>query len=176
MKRWLIASCLLVACARLHAAGWQPADGYTQIPLWPAAAPGAKPMPGPEKTWEGDENVPGTSRKSVGVTNVSVPTMTVYAPRGANTGAAVVVFPGGGFEMLAIDLEGTEICDWLTSNGITCVLLKYRVPSEPYDWHCDCRPDNLVTSTQSLDDAAVVIGGVLAIHGVENAVRARLHG
>jgi len=56
--------------------------------------------------------------------------MTVYSPTGKNTGAAVVVFPGGGYEDLAIDLEGTEVCDWLTSKGITCVLLKYRVPGE----------------------------------------------
>jgi acetyl esterase/lipase len=54
--------------------------------------------------------------------------MTVYAPRGRNTGAAVVVFPGGGYQFLAMDLEGTQICDWLTSRGISCVLLKYRVP------------------------------------------------
>ena len=54
--------------------------------------------------------------------------MTVYSPQGKNTGAAVVVFPGGGYQILAIDLEGTEVCDWLTSRGITCVLLKYRVP------------------------------------------------
>jgi acetyl esterase/lipase len=43
----------------------------------------------------------------------------------------VVVFPGGGYQILAIDLEGTEVCDWLTSKGISCVLLKYRVPGEP---------------------------------------------
>jgi acetyl esterase/lipase len=54
--------------------------------------------------------------------------MTLYPPRGRNTGAAIVVFPGGGYQILAIDLEGTEVCDWLTSKGITCVLLKYRVP------------------------------------------------
>jgi acetyl esterase/lipase len=53
--------------------------------------------------------------------------MTVYPPKGKNTGAAVVVFPGGGYQILAIDLEGTEVCDWLTPKGITCVLLKYRV-------------------------------------------------
>jgi len=53
--------------------------------------------------------------------------MTVYSPKGKNAGAAVVVFPGGGYQMLAIDLEGTEVCDWLTAKGITCVLLKYRV-------------------------------------------------
>ena len=92
------------------------------------------------------------------VTNVSRPTMTVYSPTGKNTGVAVVVFPGGGFQVLAIDLEGTEVCDWLTSKGITCVLLKYRVPSEPYDWRCNCRPDDLATSTRSLQDAQRTLG------------------
>lgn len=62
------------------------------------------------------------------VTNVSQPTMTVYSPAGTNTGVAMVVFPGGGYQVLAMDLEGTEICDWLNSKGITGVLLKYRVP------------------------------------------------
>ncbi len=88
-----------------------------------------------------------------GIRNVSQPTMTIYGPQGQNTGTAVVVFPGGGFEMLVMDLEGTEVCDWLTSKGITCVLLKYRVPSEPYDWRCDCRPHNFQLSLQALQDA-----------------------
>ncbi len=88
------------------------------------------------------------------------PTMTIYSPHGKNTGAAVVVLPGGGFAALAIDLEGTEVCDWLTSRGITCVLLKYRVPSEPYDWRCDCYADHdgLVTSTRSLEDLQRTMG------------------
>ncbi len=79
--------------------------------------------------------------------------MTIYAPQGKNTGTAVVVFPGGGFEVLAIDLEGTEVCDWLVSEGITCVLLKYRVPSVPYDRHCKCRPDDFALSVPALEDA-----------------------
>ena len=65
--------------------------------------------------------------------NVSKPTLTVYKPTGHNTGAAIVVFPGGGYRILAIDLEGTEVCDWLNSAGITCLLVKYRVPDTgPY--------------------------------------------
>ena len=65
--------------------------------------------------------------------NVSVPTLTVYAPKSNNTGAAIVVFPGGSYQILAIDLEGTEVCDWLNSVGINCILVKYRVPnSGPY--------------------------------------------
>jgi hypothetical protein len=66
--------------------------------------------------------------------DVSRPTMTAYAAKGRNTGAAVVVFPGGGYQFLAMDLEDTEICDWLTSRGITCVLLKYRVPGSGPWW------------------------------------------
>jgi acetyl esterase/lipase len=73
------------------------------------------------------------------VDRVSRPTMTVYSPVISNTGAAVVVFPGGGYEVLAIDLEGTEACDWLTSKGITCVLLKYRVPCVKTGPYRDCR-------------------------------------
>jgi acetyl esterase/lipase len=66
--------------------------------------------------------------------NVGNPTITVYKPaKDKDTGAAVVVFPGGGYYILALDLEGTEVCDWLTSTGVTCVLLKYRVPETgPY--------------------------------------------
>ncbi len=86
------------------------------------------------------------------------PTMAVYSPARDNTGVAIVVFPGGGFEGLAINLQGTEICDWLISKGITCVLLRYRVPSLPYDWHCKCRPDNLATPTQALEDAQRTLG------------------
>jgi acetyl esterase/lipase len=122
-------------------AGWQPSPGHTQIPLWPGVAPDAQSVPGPETSADGD------------VTNVTQPTMTVYSPGAKNTGAAVVVFPGGGFMGLAIDFEGTEACDWLTSKGVTCVLLKYRVPSTPYDWQCNCRPHNRSISTQSLEDA-----------------------
>jgi acetyl esterase/lipase len=59
---------------------------------------------------------------------VSQPTMTVYAAKSRNTGVAVLVFPGGGYQALAMGGEGTEICDWLIARGITCVLLKYRVP------------------------------------------------
>jgi acetyl esterase/lipase len=54
--------------------------------------------------------------------------MTVYRPRGRNSGTALLVLPGGGFEVLAMDLEGTEICDWAVQQGMTCAVLKYRVP------------------------------------------------
>ncbi len=101
MKLWAIVLCLLTVCASAYAntTVWQPAAGHTQVPIWPGVAPDVQPVPGPETETKG------------AVTNVTQPTMTVYAPKGKNTDAAVVVFPGGGFQILAIDLEGTEICD-----------------------------------------------------------------
>jgi acetyl esterase/lipase len=112
---------------------WQPAPGHVTLPVWPHAAPGAPPNPGPEidATTAKDNLIAGKPLIRLG--NVSTPTLTLYSPTSKNTGAAVVVFPGGGYHILAIDLEGTEVCDWLNSAGITCVLLKYRVPDTgPY--------------------------------------------
>jgi acetyl esterase/lipase len=143
---------------------WQPSAGHVQIPLWPGTPPDTRPMSGPEIMGAANKNVGGRPWRYV--THVSSPTLTVYAPRGKNTGAAVMVLPGGGFEVLAIDLEGTEVCDWLVARGITCILLKYRVPSEPYDPKCDCRPDNLTTSTRSLEDAQRAIG-LVRLHAKE---------
>ena len=150
----------LVACAAGApgpAAGqtaWQPSPGHTQVPIWPGAVPDAQPVKGPEVS---GTVVDGTGHpRLVGgkpwiyIDRVSQPTMTVYSPAENHTGVAVVVFPGGGYNVLAIDLEGTEACDWLTSKGITCILLKYRVPclkSGPYQ---DCRT--------ALEDAQRAIG------------------
>src|SRR5215472_584525 len=106
---------------------WQPSPGHTQVPIWPEAVPDAQPVAGPEVAKTTGKEFLVAGRPATGVSNVSRPTMTVYSPSGKNTGAAVVVFPGGGYQGLAIDLEGTEVCDWLTPRGITCVLLKYRV-------------------------------------------------
>src|SRR5439155_23560967 len=69
-------------------------------------------------------------RRVIRLTGVSNPTITVYPPpKERNTGAAVLVFPGGGYNILALDLEGVEVCEWLNSIGVTGVLLKYRVPA-----------------------------------------------
>ena len=119
--------------ACLAQAPWQPSPGHTQIPIWPGPSPARSAAQRPRNagTVVDRSAMPSPSAASPGSTStdVSRPTMTVYSPAGKNTGAAVVVFPGGGYNVLAIDLEGTEVCDWLTSQGITCVLLKYRVPS-----------------------------------------------
>jgi acetyl esterase/lipase len=112
-------------CAQQPA--WQPSPGFKQLQIWPGAVPDPQPVAGPEVVMTTGKESLVAGRPWVAVSNVSRPTMTVYSPTGKNTGAAVVVFPGGGYQVLAIDLEGTEVCDWLTSKGITCVLLKYRV-------------------------------------------------
>jgi acetyl esterase/lipase len=178
MKLRIFAVCLLAVSGRAHAStgGWEPGAGHAQIPIWPGPAPDAQPVPGPETAWVGTRLLAG--RPMTAVTNVSRPTITVYAPKGRNTGAAVVVLPGGGFYGLVIDLEGTEACDWLTSDGITCVLLKYRVPSLPYDWRAgrcamqshsgdrDCRPDNRVIPTQALEDTQRTMG-LVRLHARE---------
>jgi acetyl esterase/lipase len=116
MRSLIFALCVVFALGTLSAQKpvWQPSPGHTQVPIWPGAAPDAQPVAGPEfaKSSGKDDLVAG--RPVVEVDNVSRPTMTVYSPKGKNTGAAVVVFPGGGYQILAIDLEGSEVCDWLT--------------------------------------------------------------
>jgi acetyl esterase/lipase len=107
---------------------WQPTLGGTQVPLWPANVTLAKPDSGdhPEATGNGSPTVGG--RKWHWASYVTRPTMTIYKPKGQNTGAAMLVLPGGGFYAVATDLEGTEICDWVVQRGITCAMLKYRTP------------------------------------------------
>jgi hypothetical protein len=91
---------------------WQPSTGHTQVTIWPGAVPDARPM---ERAEESGTVVDSTGRDRlvagrpwVYVGRVSQPTMTVYSPNGRNTGAAVVVFPGGGYNILAIDLEAVK--------------------------------------------------------------------
>ena len=140
---------------------WQPSPGYTQVPIWPGAVPDARPVAGPEvATTDKDFLIAG--RPVVGVGKVSQPTMTVYSPKGKNTGAAVVVFPGGGYWDLAIDLEGTEVCDWLTSKGITCVLSKYRVPGDGLFPRSGPHPK----SPMALEDAQRTMG-LVRFHAAE---------
>lgn len=133
---------------------WRAPAGLSQSPIWPGPAPDLAPGPLPlEKvqTVQAPEALSGAI--SQGVYDVTVPTMTIYPPKGRNTGVAVVVFPGGGFKMLAITLEGTEICDWLSSKGITCILSKYRVPNSDDHWDSACRCRVTPTRLTALQDA-----------------------
>lgn len=135
---------------------WQPTPGHVQLNLWPNGAPGAKPNSGAEinTTTAKDRMVAGRPVLRLG--NVSSPTVTLYSPKRNPSHAAVVVFPGGAYRILAMDLEGTEVCDWLNSIEVACVLLKYRVPdSGPYP-----------KSAAALQDAQRALG-VVRSHAAE---------
>ena len=161
----LLILCLAVALSLgAQTTAWQPSPGHTQAPIWPGAAPDAQPSGGPEVASTVKDLVAG--KAWVQVQNVSRPTMTVYSPKEKNTGAAVVVFPGGGYEILAIDLEGTEVCDWLTSRGITCVLLKYRVPYSGPRWDDKCKCQINPKAPTALEDAQRTLG-LVRLHAAE---------
>jgi acetyl esterase/lipase len=131
---------------------WEPAPGHITLPLWPHSLAGTAPEV--DITTVKDNGIAG--KPVIRLTNVSNPTITLYSPKGKNSGAAVVVFPGGAYRVLAIDLEGTEVCEWLNSIAVTCVLLKYRVPdSGPYP-----------RSPAALEDAQRALGMVRA-HAAE---------
>jgi acetyl esterase/lipase len=105
------------------------ADAPLVINVWPGETVGDSGNLGPERIRKPDE-APTPDAKWV--TNVSVPTITVYRPPDEkNTGAAMIVCPGGGYWNLAIDKEGEEVAKWLQSIGMTGVVLKYRVPRRP---------------------------------------------
>jgi acetyl esterase/lipase len=152
----LAAAAALCPGALAQQPAWQPAPGHITLPVWPGTAPGAPANPAAEidTTTVKDNLIAG--RPIVRLGNVSTPTLTLYAPKGRNTGAAVVVFPGGGYYILAIDLEGQEVCDWLNSAGVSCILLKYRVPDTgPYP-----------KSPAALQDAQRAVG-LVRLHAAE---------
>ena len=119
---------------------------HKQLPVWSTSIPDSGFINGSETNNDGM------------VTNVSNPTITIFSPKGKNTGVAVVVFPGGGYQALAIELEGSEICGWLASIGVTGILLKYRVPNSGPHWdkNCDCEKD--AEKPLALEDAQRTIG------------------
>ncbi len=131
---------------------WSPVPGIMQMPVWPANATIARPdVTGDEvvKVSPGNNGASGMTE----VDNVTRPTLTLYPAKGRNTGATVVVFPGGGYQILAIDLEGTEVCDWATARGMTCVVLKYRVPHGGPHWDDACKCQKSPAVPMPLQDA-----------------------
>jgi len=99
------------------------AEGPLTLNIWPSAAPGEKGDIGPEQTGDTRGNVQR-------LTNVSVPTISIYRPeKSRETGTAIIICPGGGYHILAMDLEGVEVARWANSVGVTAVVLKYRVPA-----------------------------------------------
>lgn len=144
---------------------WQPAAGHEQIALWPGKPPGTHTPSDPETA------APVVGSLVAGkpwtyVTNVSQPTLTLYAPKTDANGAAVVVFPGGGYRILAIDLEGTEVCDWLNARGIACLVLKYRVPHGGDKWSQSRGVFTDTGTSMALEDAQRALG-LVRLHAAE---------
>jgi len=147
-----------------QASPWHPSPGHTQMAIWPGLPPGGHAVPDSESIGTAPKPVAG--KPWVYIRNVSRPTLTVYSPQGQNTGAAIIVFPGGGYQILAIDLEGTEVCDWLRSRGITCILLKYRVPNAGALWNQLCGCFLNTKSSLALEDAQRTLG-LVRLHAAE---------
>ncbi len=115
----------------LALSGIPAAAQQTVLPLWPHATPE------PPQTTEAEVDVTKptdaliSGHRTSRLTNVTNPTITVYSPPASrNNGAAALVFPGGGYVRLAWDGEGIDTCTWLNSIGVTCLLVKYRVPEK----------------------------------------------
>lgn len=105
--------CLLVAPPVAHGQA-------TVVPLWPGAAPGSE-------TWKQQETSFG-EEGNLRIRNVVQPTLTVFLPKaGAGSGTAVIIAPGGGFNHLAWNKEGTRVAEWLQSRGVAAFVLKYRL-------------------------------------------------
>jgi acetyl esterase/lipase len=122
--------CLFYLAAFLIAAAPIQADEPTAFDVWPGKVPGEAADLGPEKFLD---QKPDEKRPVKRLGNVSRPTLTVFRPTKNVNGAAVVICPGGGYNILAWDLEGTEVAQWLNSIGVTGIVLKYRVPRRPMD-------------------------------------------
>ena len=143
----------------------QAGDISKPIELWPAAAPGEKGDIGEEKDISKPNEGLVAGKPLIRLGNVSKPTLTIYKPSAdKDTGAAVLVCPGGGYSILALDLEGTEVCEWLNSIGVTGILLKYRVPSRA----------GLEKHTAALQDAQRAMGLVRHRAGVFGIDPARI--
>src|SRR5437762_3569281 len=129
MKRAALAMLLMYACP-LHA-GEKP----KVVELWPGKAPEEPGTIGPEKQLMSKESVKTQveiTEPTRLVTNVTKPTLTIYRPaKDKDTGAAVIICPGGGYWNLFWQIEGEEVAEWLNTLGVTGIILKYRVPRRP---------------------------------------------
>ena len=121
----LLASILFLAAA-VFAFGASGAPDPMVLDLWPGRPPGNFYPKGPETSRiYSSAVVPPTKL----ITNVTVPTVTVYLPpKDRNTGTAMVICPGGGYGDLFIELDGTDVAAWLNAHGMAGIVLKYRVP------------------------------------------------
>lgn len=107
----------------------------TAVKLWPATPPGDENVKlGEEKDFTKDTDGKVGGRRLMRLGNVTSPEIHIYKPaKEKDTGTSIVICPGGGHHILAWDLEGTEVAEWLNTIGVTGIVLKYRVPSRTRD-------------------------------------------
>lgn len=117
-----------------------------EIPIWTTGIPDASLITGEETTIDGIAK------------NVSNPTIKIFSPVKENSGVAVLVFPGGGYTKVAVELEGSEICEWFASIGVTGILLKYRVPDSGPHYYRDCHCEKEPIKPLALQDAQRAMG------------------
>lgn len=117
-----------------------------EIPIWIKGIPEAELVTGDETI------VNGTAK------NVSNPTIKIFSPVKENSGVAVIVMPGGGYIDVAVELEGSEICEWLASIGVTGILLKYRVPNSGPHYYKECHCEKDPIKPLALQDAQRAMG------------------
>jgi acetyl esterase/lipase len=104
------------------------------LPLWPHGAPEPPQTSAAEVNIATPQEIARAGYPMNRLTNVTMPTLTVFSPQGSTSGAraAALVFPGGGYARLAMDIEGDQTCQWLNSINMVCLLVKYRVPEKGY--------------------------------------------
>ena len=118
MSKFLSNALVMLAALTCAASAW--ADPTTTIPLYNGPAPGS------EHASQKETSTPTSGGRIL--RNITVPTLTLYRPApGTGNGVGIVVAPGGGFHILAIDNEGTEVAEWLAAHGVTAFVLKYRL-------------------------------------------------
>jgi acetyl esterase/lipase len=126
----LLSIFLVATLLATHRASAQPGEA---MPIWPEKAPGAV-ITGEETDTTTDKSGKVAGRRLIRLGNVSQPTIQLFpAPKEKNTGAAVIICPGGGYHILALDLEGSEVAEWFNTIGVNAILLKYRVPTGRLD-------------------------------------------
>jgi acetyl esterase/lipase len=119
--------------------------------LWPGKAPGETAEGGEEKTTKKADHIE--------VTNITNPTLVIYRPdKDKDTGASLIIAPGGAYQFLSIDIEGENIAKWCNSIGVTGIILKYRVPR---------RKDNPQAAFQDGQRAVSLVRSKAAEFGVD---------
>jgi acetyl esterase/lipase len=128
------------------------APSYSQeVPLWPE---GSKVLEDGIKIIANDKDAKDNPQLVI-----THPAFLLYAPRNHSARAAIVVFPGGGYKGVAIGrkstigFNGADVCKWLTDAGVTCILLKYRVPNSGCNWNARTRRHDTPEIPMALQDA-----------------------